>query len=29
VNVAYAVLGIDGSMYMLDMRCCVHMVLCA
>ena len=27
--IAYVVLGIDGVMYMLDMRCCVHIVLCA
>ena len=29
VNVAYAVLGIDGAMYIMDMWCCVHMVMCA
>jgi len=28
VNVAYAVVGIDGVMYMMDMQCCVHIVLC-
>jgi len=27
MNVAYLVLDIDGAMYMLDMLCCVHMVL--
>jgi len=29
VNVAYSVLGIDGAMYMLDIWCCVHVILCA
>ena len=28
VHISYLVLGIDGVMYMLDMQCCVHMVLC-
>jgi len=27
-NIAYVVLGIDDVMYMMDMRCCVHTVLC-
>jgi len=29
VYITYVVLGIDGVTYMLDMRCCVHIVLCA
>ena len=29
VHIAYVVLGIDGSMYMLDMQRCVHIALCA
>lgn len=28
VNISYAILSIDGAMYMLDMQCCVHRVLC-
>jgi len=24
VHIAYAMQGIDGAMYMLDMQCCVH-----
>ena len=29
MNIAYAMLGIDGVMYMLDMQCCVDIVLYA
>lgn len=29
VYIAYAMLDIDGVMYMLDMQCYVHIVLCA
>ena len=29
VEFAYVVLGIDGAMYLLDMWCCVPIVLCA
>lgn len=28
VNITYAVLGIDAAMYVMDMECGVHMVLC-
>jgi len=27
MNVSYLVLGIDDAMYMLDIRCCEHIVL--
>ena len=29
MNITYVVLGINGVMYMLDMQCYVHIVLCA
>ena len=28
VYITFVVLDIDGAMYMLDMRCCVHIILC-
>jgi len=28
VNIAYVVYGINGAMYMMNMQCCVNMVLC-
>jgi len=29
VYIPYAMLGRDGVLYMLDMWCCVHIVICA